>query len=614
MEELGSPQFGGIGNIIRKKRSQTSRRPRPESLQFSESHDHSPLTLTPALDDVSKVSSDENTGGDTNSRRKEFNLNRCVLKGSASKAGGYPHKRIKKDGSSGLSYGNGGLEDSIDQGGSGLNQRQCSEEISTPAKWKSTSKTKGSLELRSTTSDIHDGRNGEIPGSEHPRMNGNELGNNKLKKVKLKVGGVTSTIQTKSNSQGASGGGYSTKNSRTSDAPRSRPKLILQDNSDDDNSPPYKNSGMLGIPWKDFSRDSSTWAKEDSSMGKMPSKNASGNQVEKSEPVRKSKRVPKRRVLDGAFDEDDEDDEIRYLEKLRTFKIAAGREDFEEESIKKQQRISRVSKNGKCDEILEDFASMSSKDGKKKSRSERGSEDTDYDEEEELVSDGEPGGNKKKKLRNDSIDSSIESKREPALTTRQRALLNKDASSASGASVIEFPSGLPPVPPRKQKEKLSETEQQLKKAEAAQRRRVQVEKAARESEAEAIRKILGQDSSRKKREDKIKKRQEELAQERAANALMLPSSTIRYVTGPTGTIVTFSKDMGLPSIFYSKPCIILPRVKNVLAHLVPTHTSTEIRSPNFLFAVSIVTRWFMNSCSLKLPANVAIILTIPWCR
>lgn len=31
-------------------------------------------------------------------------------------------------------------------------------------------------------------------------------------------------------------------------------------------------------------------------------------------------------------------------------------------------------------------------------------------------------------------------------------------------------------------------------------------------QAEAIRKILGQDSSRKKREDKIKKRQEELAQ------------------------------------------------------------------------------------------------------
>uniref|UniRef100_A0A0D3A807 INO80 complex subunit B-like conserved region domain-containing protein n=1 Tax=Brassica oleracea var. oleracea TaxID=109376 RepID=A0A0D3A807_BRAOL len=54
------------------------------------------------------------------------------------------------------------------------------------------------------------------------------------------------------------------------------------------------------------------------------------------------------------------------------------------------------------------------------------------------------------------------------------------------------------------KENLSEMEQQLKKAEAAQRRKVQILKAARESEAEAIRKILGQDSSRKKREDKIK--------------------------------------------------------------------------------------------------------------
>jgi hypothetical protein len=55
-------------------------------------------------------------------------------------------------------------------------------------------------------------------------------------------------------------------------------------------------------------------------------------------------------------------------------------------------------------------------------------------------------------------------------------------------------------------------EQQLKKAEAAQRRKVQIEKAARESEEGAIKKILGQDSSRKKRGDKIKKRLDDLAQ------------------------------------------------------------------------------------------------------
>ncbi|KAJ4844232.1 hypothetical protein Tsubulata_027626 [Turnera subulata] len=72
-----------------------------------------------------------------------------------------------------------------------------------------------------------------------------------------------------------------------------------------------------------------------------------------------------------------------------------------------------------------------------------------------------------------------------------------------------------------QKEKLTEVEQQLKRAEALQRRRMQVEKANRESEAEAIRKILGQDSTRKKREDKIKKRQEELAQQNKCHCTFL---------------------------------------------------------------------------------------------
>ncbi|XP_052196697.1 vicilin-like seed storage protein At2g18540 isoform X2 [Diospyros lotus] len=328
------------------------------------------------------------------------------------------------------------------------------------------------------------------------------------------------------------------------------------DNSDDDHSPSDKNSGMQGVSWNNLSRGSSSRGKADSVMGKMPKKNGSGNQGEKSEPVRKSKRVPKRRVLDGAFDEEDEDDEIRYLEKLKTSRVAGGSKDIEEDSSKKQ-RFSRVSKNAKRDDNLEDFVSSRPNKDSKKFRSERGSEDTDY-EAEELFSDGESEG-KKKKSRNDSIDSPIESKREPSLTTRQRALLSsKDASSGSGASAIEFPNGLPPAPPRKQKEKLSEVEQQLKKAEAAQRRRMQVEKAARESEAEAIRKILGQDSSRKKREDKMKKRQEELAQEKAANALMLASSTIRWSMGPSGTVVTFPRDMGFPSIFDSKPCSYPP--------------------------------------------------------
>lgn len=42
-------------------------------------------------------------------------------------------------------------------------------------------------------------------------------------------------------------------------------------------------------------------------------------------------------------------------------------------------------------------------------------------------------------------------------------------------------------------------------------------------------------------------------QERAANAMILASDTVRWVMGPSGTIVTFPNEMGLPSIFDSKP-------------------------------------------------------------
>ncbi|KAJ0244387.1 PAPA-1-like family protein / zinc finger [Hirschfeldia incana] len=135
-------------------------------------------------------------------------------------------------------------------------------------------------------------------------------------------------------------------------------------------------------------------------------------------------------------------------------------------------------------------------------------------------------------------------------TTRTRALNSvKDPYSPIGSSPLEFPDGLPCPSSKRQKQKLSEVEQQSKKAEAAQRRRIQSEKAAQEAEAEAIRKILGQDSGRKKKEEKIKKQQEERAQERATRSSTLPSDTIRVVIGPSGTTLTFSEDIGLPDIF-----------------------------------------------------------------
>ncbi|XP_022757862.1 uncharacterized protein LOC111304996 [Durio zibethinus] len=538
MEEFSGTRFDGVNNAVRKKRSQTSRRPRPDSQSLAESQDHSPLSSTPPSDDVSKVSSDENASADTNSKRKEFNVNQYVSKipPAVSMEVDKTHKRKKEDGGFNASYNN-------ELGRGGSNSKRSSEGVLAPANWKSKSKGNEWSELESRNLNIYGGRNGEIHGSvQGAVIDGNE---SKVKKVKFKVGGVTRTTHANSTANGLPGSVSSTR------------KNNLQGSTDDGHSSPDKRSGLQGVPWKDFSKGGFSFGKEDSLMGKISGKNISGKQGDEAGAVRKSKRVPKRRVLDGEFGEDDEDDEIRYLEKLKTSKISPAYKEVDDESGKKQKKLSRVSN-------LDNLGtSRSSKDEKRKHRSDRVSEDTDYEEEDELVSDSELEGKKKKKQKKESIDALMENKREMTLTTRQRALQSiKDASSAPVSSLIEFPNGLPPAPSRKQKEKLSEVEQQLKKAEAAQRRRMQVEKANRESEAEAIRKILGQDSSRKKREEKMKKRQEELAQEKAVNAQMLASNTIRLVMGPTGTTVTFPRDMGFPSIFDAKPSSYPPPREN----------------------------------------------------
>ncbi|KAI4301513.1 hypothetical protein L6164_034786 [Bauhinia variegata] len=542
MEDLGGTRFDGLSNAVRKKRSQTSRRPRPDSQPVSEGHDLSPLSSTPHSDDTGKGSSDENGGYDINSKRKEFNLNQCVSQVSLVTAAEDEKslKKSKKDGGFHAFYNN-------EPGRGGLHNKRSSEGVLAPANWKGSSTLKDGLESESRSANVYGGRNSEGLGLGQSGVPQDGFGNdNRVKKVKLKVGGVTRTIQANSSSNGASGNGSTTKSSRSSDVSRLRQKQ--QGNSDDNPSPSDKRSGLQGVPWKDFSRGGFGLVKEDSSMGKVPGKSMAAKQGDKTEPVRKSKRVPKRRLLDGEFgdDEEEDDDEIRYLEKLKTSKVSAVYRD-DEELGKKHRKLSSVSN------MESSGSSRSGKDGKKKPRSDKMFEDTDYEEEEESGSDGELEDKKKKKQKKESVDVLMDGKREMTLTTRQRALQSSKDASASGASLIEFPDGLPPAPPRKQKEKLTELEQQLKKAEAAQRRRMQVEKAARESEAEAIRKILGQDSNRKKREEKMKKRQEELAQEKAANARMFASNTIRYVMGPSGTVVTFPEEMGLPSIFNSKP-------------------------------------------------------------
>ncbi|XP_013627514.1 PREDICTED: INO80 complex subunit B-like [Brassica oleracea var. oleracea] len=213
----------------------------------------------------------------------------------------------------------------------------------------------------------------------------------------------------------------------------------------------------------------------------------------------KTKRGLKKRLLDQEQDSDDE--EIRYLEKL------------------KSKRLTRDYQTN-----IEDREHLSSD---KKAVTERS------------------------KLRLGTVDSLVEGSTSGHVpTTRTRA--------PTGSSPLEFPDGLPCLSSKRQKQKLSEVEQQSKKAEAAQRRRMLSEKAAQEAEAEAIRKILGQDSGRKKKEEKIKKQQEERAQERATRASTLASNTVRLVIGQSGTTLTFSEDIGLPDIFKPITCSYPP--------------------------------------------------------
>ncbi|KAJ6723332.1 INO80 COMPLEX SUBUNIT B [Salix koriyanagi] len=527
MEELGLAQFDTMGSAVRKKRSQISRRPK-DSQTFTDNHDHSSLSISPPSDDMSKASSDENAD---NSRRKEFGLNQSVSKVSLATTGAESKKAFSGSNS----------------GRSVINNRSSHEGALAPLNWRSTSKLKECMNEESRTANMYCGRNGESLSSEQSGVSSDILGNEgKFKKVKFKVGDVAHTINANSTTNGRS----STKNPRFSDTSSTRQKLSLQGNLEEEHFASGKRPGLQGVPWKEFSRRGFSLGKEDCLMGKTSGKNTAGKQGNKSEAARKSKRAPKRRVLDGGFGEDDDDGEIRYLEKLKLKVPTRLKEDDGndgDESIKKQRKLSTLGSSGALRLV---------KDGKKISRSDQAPEDEDYEEEEPL-SDGEFVGSKKQKK--ESVESLTDGKREMTLTKRQRALQSsKDGSSVTDANLIEFPNGLPPAPSKKQKETLTEVEQQSKKAEAAQRRRLQVEKAARESEAEAIRKILGQDSSRKKREDKMKKRMEELAQEKATTAQLHASNTIRWVMGPTGTVVTFPREMGLPSIFDSKPCSYPP--------------------------------------------------------
>ncbi|TVU49752.1 hypothetical protein EJB05_01086 [Eragrostis curvula] len=252
-----------------------------------------------------------------------------------------------------------------------------------------------------------------------------------------------------------------------------------------------------------------------------------------SEPVRKSRRLAKKPILDSDLDEEYDTSNLET-------------EDMEVH-IELENRGGSSSKKNSSKKAK-------SRDGKKRPRGSLDGDDTEEELEEEPTSDSEIDAEDTKQTPVNELPASVRS--EP-LTTRRRAL--QTWMDGSSNSTVEFPDGLPPAPSRSKKDKLSEEEMLAKKAEAAQRRKMQVEKATKESETEAIRKILGLDSEKKKEERKQKEREEKLAenlilaQERAAREQNLAANSVRWVMGPTGTIISFPEAVGLPSIFNSKP-------------------------------------------------------------
>lgn len=165
----------------------------------------------------------------------------------------------------------------------------------------------------------------------------------------------------------------------------------------------------------------------------------------------KSKSVVKKYSSDEGYDEEDDDDEIRYLQKLKTSKIASY-ENTEYEIQTRGKKLRKIDSvmNRNINEypsVIRDNDPFRSVKESKKSRSARVYEDTDYMEEEQSVSDGEIK-HKNKKQRKEPIEVSEYSK-ETSVTTRRRAILTgRDISPGLGASSIQFPDELPPAPPR----------------------------------------------------------------------------------------------------------------------------------------------------------------------
>lgn len=206
MEGLGGLGFGGSNTVMKKPRSATLRRPRLEAQLVSESYDNL-RRLSPVDDGCSESST----------RRKEYYLNNPPPKSSSVNIAS--PKKIKQsdkmfEGVDGMHYGSS-------RGGHGFDSKRRSEGVLAPAKWRSTDKVKEDTEERSKSLDANVGKSDVSYNLHQPEVVSNVMAENKPRKVKLKVGGVTHTII-----ETDDGGSSSAKHSRSLDASHHRLKLI----------------------------------------------------------------------------------------------------------------------------------------------------------------------------------------------------------------------------------------------------------------------------------------------------------------------------------------------------------------------------------------------------
>lgn len=219
----------------------------------------------------------------------------------------------------------------------------------------------------------------------------------------------------------------------------------MQDDLDGNHSYSFDDGKGFGVGSKDISKtDSSSWKGN-------PLKVKFG-ESSLNESVRKCKRVPKRCILDvGYGEDDDEDEEIRYLERYNASKVT-GVDDGEEQGNHKESRILRVSQNhlmigGLYNGSVGDYGSSRlENNSRKKLKSEEAYKDTDYLEEEETTSDDEPGPIGKK-LKKGSPYLYSEGQEESIPVTRNRSLqYGIDNSDGSSASFVNFSTCL--LPPK----------------------------------------------------------------------------------------------------------------------------------------------------------------------